>query len=824
MSFSRRLFGTVRDGCIAFGLLCAAFGASVAGAAPDTVPVAKDAPTAAAKATTKPAGKDAAKPGAKTAAKTKAKPAAKSAVKEPGKQPVKPASKATAKEPPKATAKLTSKTAAQVPLPQSKPSARVAAPAAMPLSLQPGTIDTGKRSGLNSFAQASVGLRGGIFAASATFKPMARPASGPFAIAPTTATSAADIALVKQVIDATRKGNEVVADVAERSITDPVARKLAEWIVLRSDKTNPTFARYANFVSANPSWPHSPLFRRRAENALWNDKSDDATVRAFFAQKKPTTAKGRYVLARTLLTQGDREGAASLVRFAWRHQDSSADVERTVLDQFGGMLTAADHKVRMDQRFYEDDAEAGLRMAERIGGSELAIARAWAAVIKKAGNAKALLDAVPASAQKDAGYIFARAQWLRKNNKLEEAGKLILTAPKDPAAQVDVNQWWMERRILIRNLLDHEDAQTAYRVARDAATPTQGNYRVDKYFTAGWIALRFLHDPATAATHFAQISEGTDNPHALSRGGYWEGRAAEALGQQAQARAHYARAAEHTATYYGQLARARLGIADLGLRGPPVFSGPERGALGNLEVVRAAEILYALDERDMLASIFAELGESSSDVAGMAMLAETAGKHGDGRAMLLLGKGALGRGLPLDYYAYPVIGLPDYTPIAPPIEPAVAYSIARQESHFNQKVVSPAKAMGFMQVTPVAAKDTAKRYKAPFNAARLLSDPVYNMQMGAAELSMLLSTYNGSYILTFAGYNAGRGRVRQWIAAYGDPRDPKVDPVDWAERIPIAETRNYVQRIMENLQVYRARFGGGTKLSIEADIRRGAAN
>ncbi len=681
-----------------------------------------------------------------------------------------------------------------------------------------------KAPGLHAFAQANVGLRGGIFAASANFKPMARPASGPFAVASTSSTSAADINLVKQVIEASRKGNEVVADVAQKSISDPVARKLAEWILLRSDNTKPAFQRYANFVRANPSWPHSPLFRRRAENALWNDKIDDASVRAFFAEQKPITAKGRYILARALLAQGDREGAASLVRFAWRHQDCSQDVEKTVLGLFSSMLTAADHKIRMDQRFYDDDTEAGIRAAERIGGSELAVARAWSAVIKKAGNAKALLDAVPASAQKDPGYIYARAQWLRKNGKPEEAGKLILTASKDPAAQVDVNQWWQERRILVRTLLDHEDAQTAYRVARDAATPTQGNYRADKHFTAGWIALRFLHDPATAATHFAAIDDGTHNPHALSRAGYWQGRTAEAMGQQAQARAFYAKAAEHTATYYGQLARARLGVADLGLRGPPNFSSQERATLSKLEVVRAVEILYALDERDMLASIFAELGESSTDVAGMAMLGEIAAKHDDGRAMLLLGKGALGRGLPLDYYAYPVIGLPNYSPIAPPIEPAVTYSIARQESHFNQKVVSPAKAMGFMQVTPVAAKDTAKRYKAPYNPARLLSDPVYNMQMGAAELSMLLSTYNGSYLLTFAGYNAGRGRVRQWIAAYGDPRDPKVDPVDWAERIPVAETRNYVQRIMENLQIYRARFGGGTRLVIEADIRRGGAH
>ncbi len=446
---------------------------------------------------------------------------------------------------------------------------------------------------------------------------------------------------------------------------------------------------------------------------------------------------------------------------------------------------------------------------------------ARAAVIRKAGNAKALLDAVPAAARNEPGYIFARVRWLRTNNQAEEAGRLILTVPKDPAGLVDLDQWWLERRLLVRKLLDDKDAQTAYRVAREAAPPMKGNYRVDAHFTAGWIALRYLHDPATAVQHFAQIPIGTTNPHALGRGGYWLGRAYEAMGQRAKAKEFYESAAQYTATYYGQLARARLGLTELGLRGPPQFTAEEHKLLSYTEVVRAAEILYALDERDMLASIFADLGESGTDVAGMAMLGEVAARHGDGRAMLLLGQYAYGRGLPLDYYAYPIIGLPDFRPIAPPVDPAVTYSIARQESHFNQKVVSTAHAMGFMQVTPEAAQDTAKVFKVEYNRGRLLSDPIYNMQMGTAELAILLKGYNGSYVLTFAGYNAGRGRVRQWIAAYGDPRDPKVDPVDWVERIPIAETRNYVQRIMENLQVYRARFGGGSRLMVEADMRRG---
>lgn len=200
---------------------------------------------------------------------------------------------------------------------------------------------------------------------------MLRPTSGPFAVAPTTATSAADIAAVKQVIEATRKGKGADADAHAKTLADPMARKLADLVILRSDNTAPSFQRYAAFVEANPSWPHSPLFRRRAENALWNDRLDDASVRAFFAQRQPPTAKGRYMLARALLAQGDRAGAAALVRKAWREDDSSSDVERRVLEMFSDMLTCADHKARMEYRFYAEDVEAGMRVAERLGGNDL---------------------------------------------------------------------------------------------------------------------------------------------------------------------------------------------------------------------------------------------------------------------------------------------------------------------------------------------------------------------------------------------------------------------------------------------------------------------
>jgi soluble lytic murein transglycosylase len=458
-----------------------------------------------------------------------------------------------------------------------------------------------------------------------------------------------------------------------------------------------------------------------------------------------------------------------------------------------------------------------------VGGAAPALAKAWTAVIRKAGNAKALLDAVPSEASHDLGYIFAHAQLLRRADNAKEAAELILSAPRDSAQLIDPDQWWVERRLVARKLLDLDDPQTAYRIARDAAMPNQEDHRWEPSFTAGWIALRFLDDPSTAMAHFAKVAQGDTSPTTQARAGYWQGRAAEALGRREEARAHFEAAAHYTTAYYGQLARAKLGYQDIVLRPPPEPSPERRAAIAELDVVRAAQLLYAIGERDLVVPFVADLGERSTDIAALAAVGEIAARNGDSRCMLLIGKAALRRGYALEHYAFPTIGIPEYRPVGPAVETAVVYSIARQESQFWQGDISTAKAMGLMQVTPEAGRDTAKRVGAVYDVKRLLSDPVYNVQMGAAELAGLFEDYRGSYILTFAGYNAGRGRVHEWIARYGDPRNAQIDPIDWVERIPFQETRNYVERVLENLQVYRVRFGGGPRLLIEADLRRGSA-
>src|SRR5262249_5250829 len=239
----------------------------------------------------------------------------------------------------------------------------------------------------------------------------------------------------------------------ERTIGDPIARKLVEWAILRSDNNGASFSRYAAFINANPSWPSISFLRRRAEAMLWTEEVDPATARAFFAKDNPLTAKGHFALARALLAQGDRAGAQAHVREAWWNDSFSGDLEADVIDEFKGLLTAADHKARMDMRLYAEDAEAGLRSASRVGGNAPAIAHARIAVIKKAGNAKAQLDAVPAEARRDIGYIFSRAQWLRRSNKAGEAAELVLSMPHDASAAIDTDQWWIERRLIARKLL-----------------------------------------------------------------------------------------------------------------------------------------------------------------------------------------------------------------------------------------------------------------------------------------------------------------------------------------------------------------------------------
>jgi soluble lytic murein transglycosylase len=625
-----------------------------------------------------------------------------------------------------------------------------------------------------------------------------------------------DLAAVKQALDLVRQHKLSDATALAASLDDPVAQRLIEWAYLRDPDSPAGFDRYNAFIQANADWPSIPLFRRRAEARLWQERRDAATVRRFVGEQ-PASTLGRLAVARLLKSEGDHASASREVRAAWQSAELSSGLEAAITNEFRNNLSAADDIARMDRRIGAKDFEAAARAAKRLGPAQIAIVKACEAVEGSSKKSEALLEAVPQQARADLGYTLCHIHWHLAHDDVAAAVKLLSELSRDDLRRQDTDEWWRQRRTIARRLLDLDDVNTAYRVVSEAAAPANPYYRAEFHFMSGWIALRFLSDPITALRHFAKVDEGFSDPVVLARAAYWRGRALEAAGRSDEMRAQYERAARYHTSYYGQLARARLGVDELALR--PTLPQEERA---NSDLLRAADMLYAIGEFDFVLTFVSELAETSNDIATLRAVGQLTARYNDAQAMLVMGKAALARGLAMERHAFPEIGVPAYSPIGSPIDLCMVYSIVRVESAFDQRDTSPANAVGLMQVTPEAGRDTAKRFGVVYDWKRLVSDPVYNTQMGAAEISALFKEYTGSYVMTFAGYNAGRGRVRQWVAQHGDPRDPNVDAVDWVERIPLAETRNYVQRVMEGLQVYSARLGASFA-TIEPNLHRAAS-
>lgn len=641
---------------------------------------------------------------------------------------------------------------------------------------------------------------------------------------PAAAQAPADSAAVKSAYAHLKNGEFNEANALAARMKDPAARDLVMWLAIRLTPKDVGFARTQAFIRQNPSWPSMGLLRRRAESLLLSEKRDSRTVNTFFGNAQPVSGEGMVALARSLFAAGQQSHAVGWLRRAWREEELTMSLEQEIIGEHGKFLTSTDHKARADRLFYAKKYDAATRSAARAGKDVAVLNHARIAVLRRAGNASKLLDGVAPHLRKEPSYLFVRAFLRRRADDPKGAANYLLQAPRRAAAVVDSDEWWRERRIIARALLDQGNAGLAYRVVNEAAAPESPVLKADQHFTAGWIALRYLKDAATAKKHFAHPVE-TSQPFYVSRALYWQGRAAEALHDQIGARAAYELAGRHHLAFYGQLSRVKLKRHDLPFRAMPRVSDQDRAAFERNEVARALKLLYAADIDELVIPFYMDMIDSSPTTATAVLLAEIAQANNDARALVVIGKQGLDRSLPVDAIAFPLTGIPQYRHVGPPIERALVYAISRQESEFQPYVVSPAKAYGLMQVIRPTAVAIAKRNGFAFDFNKLQRDPVYNVTLGAAELGHLVQHFDGSYVLTFIGYNAGPGRAKQWMAARGDPRGKQIEAiVDWVERIPFTETRLYVMRVLENLQVYRALLSNKKVIELETDIARGNGN
>ncbi|WP_425050855.1 lytic transglycosylase domain-containing protein [Psychromarinibacter sp. S121] len=600
---------------------------------------------------------------------------------------------------------------------------------------------------------------------------------------------------------AARKDWELALKLAGAA-ADPVAVDLIEWQRLRSGEG--TFADYLAFLERNADWPGLALLRRRGESEI-PEGADPEQVVAYFGPQAPQTGRGAFRLARALDALGRGDDAKAEALRAWRGIEMSAREEDDFLGAYAETLKAA-HEDRMDFLLWEQDRDGILRAKGRVGAAWDALADAREALQREAAGVDTLIGKVPASLQNNGGLAYDRFTWRLEKGRRDDAADLMIEVSTSAEALGRPAAWGNWRRILARQAMRDGDGARAYTLASHHYIPADsGEYSYsDLEWLAGYVALRYLDDPATALTHFRRFTASVFTPISLSRGNYWEGRALDAMGDAEAAQAEYRKGGVHQTTFYGLLAAEKAGV---GIDAALVADGPEpdwrQAGFATSTVWRAAKLWHDAGEQWETIRFLSHLAEIVP-TEELVALTDATMSLGDTFVSVRVAKQAASEGVVAPRAYFPLAGLG----IDLPVEEALALSIARRESEFNVGAVSPAGARGLMQLMPGTAKLVSGKLGLPYVLSRLTTDGVYNATLGSAYLATLIEEFGPNYALVAAGYNAGPGRPRRWVQDYGDPRYPGTDPVDWVEHIPFRETRDYVMRVTESIPVYRARLTG----------------
>lgn len=593
---------------------------------------------------------------------------------------------------------------------------------------------------------------------------------------------------------------------------DAVLNKILMSAYMAEPGNDISFHQMAEFVSDNPDWPNIRGILMIAEQKIPPGTPNEQVVN-WFSAHSPLTLVGFYRYIDALDALGRSQDVQRFIRSRWVDGDFTPEEMVAFHSRFSPYLTADINKDRLNHLLWKNAVIETRHFYSYIDGDSKALAEARLALASQSSNAAALLDHVPTSLQNDPGLLYERLRWYVHNHLDDDALEILRHAPDDLGKP---ESWWEESQILIRRLMEQHNYKEAYNLASNHGQ-IENKALGQAEFMAGWLALRFLNRPQDAQVHFQALYDNSATPISRARGAYWLGRTYETLDNKAVAEQWFESAAALNITYYGQLASTRLYAQPVMnvLPEPPIPETVKQEFLDR-DLIQAILKLHTLGENDRSKHFFHAAMEACFRRVDFVLLSEIAYELRRPDLAIETAKAAHQKNIVISAGGYPVLS----KPIPHPPEAAFTHAIIRQESMFNPDASSPVGAQGLMQLMPATAKDVAKEIGVRYRASQL-NDPDYNLRLGTTFVQNQLDMFNGSYVLALAGYNAGPKHVREWIAQIGDPRSPDVDPVDWVEEIPIAETRNYVQRIIESLQVYRARLNGGkAPLMIIKDLKR----
>ena len=606
---------------------------------------------------------------------------------------------------------------------------------------------------------------------------------------------------MERVVSHAKAKRWTAARSAAQSLRDPVAMQAYEWLRLRQPGID-NFERMAVWVEAHPDWPDERRIQAQGEAALRPGMFPAQKLVNFFGRHAPHTGKGAALYAEALLALGQTQLANEIAKDAWLNKDMTAEFEGRLASKFGRVLNPL-HDQRLDNLIWRTRLTPARRQLRRASGPARALANARIALLKNDDGVDRLVKAVPAVLRDDPGLGYARMVW-RKKRGLRTGAEDMMLEMSGKRRLGRAEKWGDERALFVRESLDKKRNRRAYALAAGHGL-TEGKYFADMEWIAGWIALRKLDDPNRALSHFTRLHEGVRTPVSKARAAFWAGEAAAAIGDDSGAAQWRGEGARYQSAFYGQLASERLtGKPRLDIP-PPIqaASGPcnqdPRVAVGAAlalggAVVPARNFFYDA----------AKTCQNANEVKALGLIAEQQGAF---RISIGMSRKVRERGIFVPEISHPLVRLPvqGCKGMKPP-ERALTLAIARQESGFDPKAGSSAGAQGVMQVMPGTAKRTVGAAGLRYSRARLGSDRDYNAIIGQCYLSKMLDRFEGSYPMAIASYNAGPSRIDDWIERNGDPRRGEINMVDWIERIPFHETRNYVQRVLENVAVYRARL------------------
>lgn len=603
-----------------------------------------------------------------------------------------------------------------------------------------------------------------------------------------------------------------------------LTRKIVEWIYLRKKPRLAGYTRLMNFVHANPVWPKVGLLKTYAERQLLWDNAPVHVLEQHFLRDGPRSPAGYAAKARLELARGNKKAARKLVQKALFNPNAGAKTLAAIRASLGSVLTRADYERRLWILVHAQKTNAAIATARFVSRAHIKAAQAAKALIRRRKNAIRLYRKLPSSLRGKLAIQYALARYYRKKGKLASALSILRSVSARTSGTYDQAAWWVERRLIIREMAGRANARYWPALYKQATRHgfSRGKDFEEGEFLSGWLALRKLGNAKQALVHFKRMTHGAKSRTQQSRGAYWVARAYLKLGDRAKADKYLKRAAANPTVFYGLLAREALGKGRAPIRITAVtHTAADLAQVKKYELLRAVRLLRRAGGEREIGSFLWPVARIVKTRRQASAVADFLHSQGGAHLALRFAKASGAMGRDIDNWGYPLRAMPTIRRIGRPVEKSVVFALSRQESEFNAKARSYVGARGLMQLMPSTAKRVARKYRLRHSTGKLTSRPAYNAMLGTALLGDLINQFNGSYILTFVGYNAGPGRSLQWVRKYGDPRSGKTDPIDWIESVPFTETRKYIQKVLQNVHIYRSRLNPRAMVGMSRDLRRG---